>query len=229
MLVLILEKEFNHDDVDTTLEVIVVRSIWLLMSVVSIAAISFAEENEVELQFEYFYYYDQGNCFELTFEHWPGTIETRLYPLNTDEKNWAALAFSLRSTPKIHEQLRIGLAFDIDQTDNSWSRSYRRSAVSDDRLYLYGRSEFDWATIHLLYPLAQRSRGHDWYWRIEIEDLRYPILSSGDLTSSIIADAVYSPDPALGFNYDYGLRFQYQEYWLDAKTNCLSIGCSFGR
>lgn len=198
-------------------------SLLLLLGVTSV--IAFADDDQVEFRGEYFFNSERDNCFEFTNEHWPATIEARLFPSDSEEKNWVGLAFSLRSTPKLHEKLRVGLAFDVDQAEDDWLRSGRPER--DDRFYLYGRSEFPWATLRLYYPLAQKSRGHNWYWRIEVDDLQCQIIRSGDFTSSAIAGASYSPDPDRGFDYNYGLRFQYNDYWLDATTDYLSIGGRF--
>ncbi len=198
-------------------------ALWVL----AIAAVSSAADSQVEFRGEYFFNRDSFDFFELTNEHWPATIEMRFCSPDSGGKNRLGLAFSLGSTPKIHEKLRLGLAFDIDPRTVDPLNPHR--VDRDNRFYIYGRSEFDWATFHLLYPLAQNSKGHDWHWRVEIDDLRYPILSSGDFVSSAIADASYSPDPDLGLDYNCGLRFQYKEYWIDATTECFSVGATIIR
>lgn len=198
------------------------RSGYTLGILLAIVTVSSADDSPVEFRGEYCFNRDNINFFEFTNEHWPATIEMRFCPPDSEGKNWFGFALSLGSTPKIHEKLRLGLAFDIDPKTVDPLNPSRIDR--DNRFYIYGRSEFNWATFHLMYPLAQNSRGHDWYWRVEVDDLRYPILSSGDFVSSAVFDASYSPDPDLGFDYSYGLRFQYKEYWIDASTEDFSVG-----
>jgi len=178
---------------------------------------------DIEFRFEEIYNRDIDKWrFEARNEHYPATIEIRLTQIGSGQRDWAAVAFSFSPTPRTHERLRVGFAFDMDSSETLIPQYARR----DDRSYLYCRSEHDWGIVRLLYPLAQRSHGHEWYWRVELDDVRLELAELDNWSLALTADFVYSPDPQIGFRDDYGIRIGYSDAWVSATQSTFSLGWS---
>lgn len=183
-------------------------------------------ENDVEFRFEGVYRWDSGESFlNWSLEEWPSSMEARVPPIGSELPSWAGIAFSLSPEPVTHEFFRVGLAFDVDKPDPDF---IPRHGHRDDRVYLYIRSEPKWlpdrTILRIMYPLAQRTHGYEWYWRVEVEDLRFDLTNWGDWEIGLTSDLSYSPDPALGFEYDYGLRLGYSDGWIAVTQDTISIG-----
>lgn len=68
--------------------------------------------------------------------------------------------------------------------------------------------------------------GYEWYWRIELDDLRFELARWDDWDLALTGDATYSEDPLIGFDYDCGLRLGYSDGWIAVTQDTLSIGWS---
>lgn len=191
---------------------------WLALSLAlllfSAKASAQDREGRVEFDFEFGQRYGQPYA-RFTNEHWPATLEVVMHGRDDQTRDYASIAFSLSASRQLHEKFRLGLAFELDEPDNDWLVSHH---LRDDRAYLYARSEYDFATVHLYYPLASRNSGYDWYFRVAVEDLSYPLSAGFSLT----ADLDYSPE--YGLRDNFGLEYRLDDWTLTAATEELSLG-----
>lgn len=198
------------------------------VTVVSVLAVLCfpASAEDVEFRLEGVYRWDSSSGYlNWSLEEWPASIEARIPPVGSEQSSWAGIAFSLSSEPVTHEAYRLGFAFDADDEDAFFlpQRGHR-----DDRVYLYARCEPDWlpdsAILRLMYPLAEQAHGYEWYWRVEIEDLQYDLARWEDCKVGLTANLSYSPDPELGFAFDYGLRLSRDDAWITVMRDTISLG-----
>ena len=185
-----------------------------------------ARAEDVEMQFGGVYQWDSGDSFlSWSLEEWPSSMEARVPPVGSDLSSWAGIAFSLSPEPATHEAFRFGFAFDADKPDPDF---LPRQGYRDDRVYFYIRGEPEWLPDHtilrVMYPLARRAHGYEWYWRVEIDDLRLALVRQDNWELALTGDVTYSEDPLVGFDYDYGFRLGYSDGWVAVTQDTFSIG-----
>lgn len=185
-----------------------------------------AEETAVELSLEGVVYRGSQDWYlNYCLEDWPASVEARVAPIGSELRSWAGIAFSLSSTPQTHERFRLGIACDPDKSDDDFLPQH---PPRDDRVYLYARCQGEWlpgeSVLKVMYPLAQHHRGYQWYWRVELDDLYYDLTSWDKWNVGLCADLAYSPDPAMGFDWDCGIRLDYESIWLTISQDTIAIG-----
>jgi hypothetical protein len=170
---------------------------------------------------------EDSSYLKAALETWPASIEVEFAPASSGLKSWAGFAFSLSSTPQTHESFRLGLSVDADKSTPVFLPSKRHR---DDRIYAYLRGEPDWlpdeSVLRLMYPLSQSMNGYDWYWRVELDNLKLNLIKWDGWQLAAIGDIAYSPDPEIGFRSNLGARINRGNTFVSFTEQTVSVGWS---